>query len=243
MTLKIMSYNIHSGVGVDGVQDYDRIGRFLAEQGADVVLLQEVDTRSLPGFPEEHMEALCAGDHFRLLPSPAVYTSDGWFGNGVLTRFPAVFSQSIDVSQVGRQPRNIQEVIVNTDEGLLYLLNTHKGLRAIERREQINRLGRHLQNARAIPTVVGGDFNEWQLLSPRLHKLNEILVPLALSATFPTAWPVFRLDRFWVDPGTMVMSTQVVKTAESRVYSDHYPIELVIDLSAVTTRNPEKAFA
>lgn len=235
MTLRVMSYNIHSGVGVDGVRDYGRIGRFLVERGADVVLLQEVDTRSLPGRSEEHMAELCASRHYRLLPSPAVYTTEGWFGNGVLTRFPVIFNQSIDVSQLGRQPRNIQEVILNTDEGLLYLLNTHKGLRALERREQIERLGRHLQKARAIPTVVGGDFNEWQLLSPRLHKLNEIMAPQPLKATFPTAWPVFRLDRFWVDPGTMVRSAQVVKTAESRVYSDHYPIEIVIDLLAANT--------
>lgn len=232
MTLRVMSYNIHSGVGVDGVRDYGRIGRFLVAHGADVVLLQEVDTRSLDGRSEEHMARLCAEEHFRLLPSPAVYTSEGWFGNGVLTRFPVIFNQSIDVSQFGRQPRNIQEVILNTDEGLLYLLNTHKGLRAIERREQINRLGRHLQKARAIPTVVGGDFNEWQLLSPRLHKLNEILVPVRLKATFPTSFPVFRLDRFWADPGTMVRSAQVVRTFESRIYSDHYPIEMVIDLQA-----------
>lgn len=243
MTLKLISYNIHSGVGVDGVQDYGRIGRFLAARGADVVLLQEVDTRSLSGYPEEHMAALCAGDHFRLLPSPAVYTSEGWFGNGLLTRFPVVFNQSIDVSQLGRQPRNIQEVILNTDEGLLYLLNTHKGLRAIERREQINRLGRHLRKARAIPTVVGGDFNEWQLLSPRLHKLNEILIAQKLPATFPTVWPLFRLDRFWVDPGSIAVSAQVVKTPESRVFSDHYPIELVIDLLAVSAFNADEASA
>lgn len=230
MTLKVVSYNIHSGVGVDGVRDYGRIGRFLAGRDADVVLLQEVDTRSLDGRSDEHMAKLCMEERFRLLSSPAIYTSEGWFGNGVLTRFPVVFNQSIDVTQFGRQPRNIQEVILNTDEGLLYLLNTHKGLRAIERREQINRLGRHLQNARAIPTVVGGDFNEWQLLSPQLRKLNEILVPLPLKATFPTVFPVFRLDRFWVDPGTMVRSARVVRTAESRVYSDHYPIEVVIDL-------------
>ena len=43
---RLITYNLHSGVGRDGIQDYARIGRFLVEQDADFVLLQEMDTRS-----------------------------------------------------------------------------------------------------------------------------------------------------------------------------------------------------
>ena len=42
---RIITYNIHSGVGRDKKHDYKRIGQFLANSGADVVLLQEMDTR------------------------------------------------------------------------------------------------------------------------------------------------------------------------------------------------------
>ena len=42
---RIVSYNIHSGVGVDNVQNYQRIGEFLKKHRVDIALLQEMDTR------------------------------------------------------------------------------------------------------------------------------------------------------------------------------------------------------
>jgi endonuclease/exonuclease/phosphatase family metal-dependent hydrolase len=41
--LTLLSYNIHSGVGLDGVLDLERIADVIAATGADVVALQEVD--------------------------------------------------------------------------------------------------------------------------------------------------------------------------------------------------------
>ena len=43
MTLTLLSYNIHSGVGLDGVLDLGRIADVIAASGADLVALQEVD--------------------------------------------------------------------------------------------------------------------------------------------------------------------------------------------------------
>lgn len=41
--IRILSYNIHHGVGVDGRLDLDRIADVIARTGADIVGLQEVD--------------------------------------------------------------------------------------------------------------------------------------------------------------------------------------------------------
>lgn len=230
MIIRIVSYNIHGGRGIDGVQDYSRIGRFLAERKVDIALLQEMDTRPLQRNTQQDLADLLDEYFSTLIPSPAVYGQHGWYGNALLTRFPVVFSQTIDVSQYGRQPRNIQEVILNTGEGLLQILNTHKGLKRIERREQIKKLGMHLQQASAIPVIVGGDFNEWQLFSRHLRKLNHLLTPHPVGASFPTRWPFLRLDRFWTRPGDLVQSARVLKTPETRLFSDHYPIEMNISL-------------
>ena len=45
MQLKIASYNIHKGVGLDRKRDPDRILSVLAEIDADIVALQECDRR------------------------------------------------------------------------------------------------------------------------------------------------------------------------------------------------------
>ena len=42
--LKIISYNIHHGEGLDGKTDYKRIGQMIRNQQADIVALQEVDS-------------------------------------------------------------------------------------------------------------------------------------------------------------------------------------------------------
>ena len=43
MHLTLLSYNIHGGVGLDGVLDLERIAEVVDDSGADVVALQEVD--------------------------------------------------------------------------------------------------------------------------------------------------------------------------------------------------------
>jgi endonuclease/exonuclease/phosphatase family metal-dependent hydrolase len=41
--IRVMSFNIHHGVGTDGVRDLQRIADMIKSQGADIVGLQEVD--------------------------------------------------------------------------------------------------------------------------------------------------------------------------------------------------------
>ena len=50
-TLRLMTYNVHSGVGMDGVYDVERIGRVVAGANPDVVCLQEVESNSKPRAP------------------------------------------------------------------------------------------------------------------------------------------------------------------------------------------------
>lgn len=42
--LRIMTYNVHNGVGTDGKTDYRRLANVIARDGADVVAVQEVDS-------------------------------------------------------------------------------------------------------------------------------------------------------------------------------------------------------
>ena len=50
-TLRLMTYNVHSGVGMDGVYDVERIGRVVAGANPDVLCLQEVESNSAPRAP------------------------------------------------------------------------------------------------------------------------------------------------------------------------------------------------
>ena len=165
---RIVTYNIHSGIGRDKKHDYKRIGQFLANSGADVVLLQEMDTRPSERNTAQDIKDICADNTFDLIPSPAIREPEGWYGNAILTRFDVLNHDTVDVSQRGRQPRNVQVVELKTEKTPLTVVNTHKGLKKLERRSQFSLLHEHLSHRlkeRQTPLVLAGDFNEWQFFS------------------------------------------------------------------------------
>ncbi|MGN5480119.1 endonuclease/exonuclease/phosphatase family protein [Cupriavidus basilensis] len=80
------SYNIHGGVGTDGHFVPKRICEVLGELRADLVALQEVETRAT-GFDMLGFLAQHTGLH--AIPGPTLVRDDGDYGNALLTRYPA----------------------------------------------------------------------------------------------------------------------------------------------------------
>ncbi|AGP98866.1 endonuclease/exonuclease/phosphatase [Alteromonas mediterranea UM7] len=228
-----MTYNIHSGIGRDKKHDYKRIGQFLASSGADVVLLQEMDTRPPERDTAQDVRDICAENTFKLIPSPAIREADGWYGNAILTRYDVLSNDRVDVSQSGRQPRNVQIVELKTEKTPLTVVNTHKGLKKLERRSQFSLLHEHLSQRlkeKQTPLVLAGDFNEWQFFSKAFKGLNSLLFQQKVGATFPSHFPVFSLDRVWVTDDIKVKACRKLKNAKTRVYSDHLPVLIDIEL-------------
>ncbi len=230
---RIVTYNIHSGIGRDKKHDYKRIGQFLASSGADVVLLQEMDTRPPERDTAQDVRDICAENTFKLIPSPAIREADGWYGNAILTRYDILSNDTVDVSQSGRQPRNVQIVELKTEKTPLTVVNTHKGLKKLERRSQFSLLHEHLSQRlkeKQTPLVLAGDFNEWQFFSKAFKGLNSLLFQQKVGATFPSHFPVFSLDRVWVTDDIKVKACRKLKNAKTRVYSDHLPVLIDIEL-------------
>ena len=230
---RIVTYNIHSGIGRDKKHDYKRIGQFLASSGADVVLLQEMDTRPPERDTAQDVRDICAENTFKLIPSPAIREADGWYGNAILTRYDVLSNDRVDVSQSGRQPRNVQIVELKTEKTPLTVVNTHKGLKKLERRSQFSLLHEHLSQRlkeKQTPLVLAGYFNEWQFFSKAFKGLNSLLFQQKVGATFPSHFPVFSLDRVWVTDDIKVKACRKLKNAKTRVYSDHLPVLIDIEL-------------
>lgn len=226
MQLRVATYNIHGGVGTDGRRDYGRIGQHLADLGVDIALLQEVDARHVFTSPREDPASLCVLPEHILVPAPAITTSGGWYGNALLSRFPVLDSRSIDVSQAGVEPRNIQVASVDLGGLVLRLMNTHKGLSVVERRAQFALLHQQIEalGKAGQPMVLGGDFNEWQFFSRAFAAINQVLRPLSHGATFPSRWPIFRLDRLWIGDDIQLDRCRVIKNTQTRLHSDHCPV-------------------
>lgn len=224
MKIKVLTYNIHGARGMDQRRSYSRIGQFLKEQNIDIVLIQEMDTRSKDLKTEQALADLKT-DHFPYhAQAPTILSPHGWFGNAIFSRYPITKENTIDISEPHREPRNILEVFVDTPYGLLHVVNTHKGLGRFERSAQLKKLHDLLSKKSEIPLIVGGDINQWHTYSVGLRTLNALLHRCPAGATFPTICPVFHLDRMWCRPADLFSRSSVLKTKKSYFYSDHYPV-------------------
>jgi endonuclease/exonuclease/phosphatase family metal-dependent hydrolase len=230
MKIRVLTYNIHGAVGVDGTRDFKRIGQFLREQNIDIALLQEFDTRSQHHSTEEDIQGVMGNHFFFHEAAPTIRGRYGWYGNAIFSKYPIAKSSVIDISTPGREPRNIIEALIDTPNGPLHVVNTHKGLRLSERTLQLTILHKLLDTNSEIPLIVGGDLNEWSLFAGPLKKINSVLQPITPGPTFPTLYPLFQLDRMWCRPRNLVARAAVLKTKETRKYSDHYPILAELEL-------------
>lgn len=230
---RLISYNIHSGVGRDGLQDYHRIGQFLAAQSADFVLLQEMDTRSEERDVNEDIRAICADGKFMLIPAPTQNTDDGWYGNAILTRHPVIHRQQYDISFEKREPRTLQQVVVAIGDYQISLLNAHLGLNKAERIYQVNKINQIIRSEKPcfeMPLCLGGDMNEWWIKSRLFKTLNQQLTEQPTGRSFPSNIPLLKLDRLWTSPGLKVSQANRLKEDGSDYFSDHLPIQMDFEL-------------
>ena len=102
MRLRILSYNIHRGIGVDRRFRIDRIATILEHHDADVVLLQEVD-QGVPRSSKLDLarELASALDYPYVAVGHNVQLRTGRYGNATLSRHPIRKHRNIDLT-VGR---------------------------------------------------------------------------------------------------------------------------------------------
>jgi endonuclease/exonuclease/phosphatase family metal-dependent hydrolase len=224
VVLRIVTYNIRGGRGCDGVQDYQRINKFLEEQEIDIALLQEVDMRGPKRAESKDILNLSGARFPFFVAAPAVKTPYGWFGNAILSRFPVLGHEVVDISIPKREPRNIIDAVIQTPQGLLRVLNTHKGLKRRERHRQMEKLNTLLKRESDLPLFLAGDINEWHTGARVMKTINRLLHPVGVGATFPTICAMFHLDRVWCRPARLIKDARILKTRETKVYSDHFPV-------------------
>ena len=244
--MRLCTWNIHGAFGLDGARDLARVAGVLRELRCDVAALQEVgDPQNRAAAQRAAREGLRpdAGDDAaelaRLLGwgvayGPNLVIGNRPYGNAVLSRFPIARAQNYDLSVRGHEPRGCLRADLELPGGQsLHLFNLHLGLSGGERRRQASRLlSADLLRDAALtsPMVVCGDFNLWwpgpvqRLLRSELHDAAH-----SAGATWPSALPLLRLDRAYVDDGVRVLGSGVFKDLPARVSSDHLPLWLDLE--------------
>jgi endonuclease/exonuclease/phosphatase family metal-dependent hydrolase len=220
MTLRVATYNVHGGVGLDRRYDPSRIAAVIRELDADVIALQELQSRG----GVDMLDVLRRATGMTAVAAFTFDTAHGHFGNGLLTRWPITSEEYVDLSIAGREPRNAIDVMINCGDEVR-IIATHLGLLATERRAQATRLIAALKKKNlAMTTILMGDINDWAL---KRHATAIVQAQFGRSdspATFPSFLPLKALDRVWVSPPSALLNVASHRSALARVASDHLPL-------------------
>lgn len=230
MKLKVASYNIHKGVGLDRRRDPDRILTVLREIDADVIALQEADRRF--GLREAVIPRAMLDDHspWRVV-EPGHYdrartsSSMGWHGNALLVRRDIEVIDACAVPLPTFEPRGAVCASLRLAGHVVRVLGMHLDLSGLRRRQQIETVCGHIEDhPERGHAVLMGDFNEWSPSGGALSAFADHLRVLAPGRSVPSRRPVAQLDRIVVSDGLHVDAAGVHHSPLAAVGSDHLPV-------------------
>ena len=249
--LRIMTYNVHSCVGMDGKLDAERIARVIARAKPDIVALQELDVGRMrsQGMDQAHLIARYLEMEFHF--HPALHLEEERYGDAILTHLPLRLVKAGPLPGLANiprlEPRGVLWVAVDLHGTEVQVINTHLGLLPRERVAQVEALLSEdwLGEAqRRGPVVLCGDFNAVPS-SPVCRRLGERLRDAQAAghqrraqATFSSRFPTLRIDHIFVSPGLEVAGITVPRSQLARVASDHLPLIAELRVRATRASDP-----
>ncbi len=236
-TLRIMTYNVHGCVGMDGRLSPRRIARVISQYEPDVVALQELDVgRARSGGHDQAMmiaDNLNMDHHFHA----AMQVAEERFGDAILSTYPMRLIKKEKFLKETRfsalEPRGALWVEIDFHGTFVQIINTHLGLHHKERQLHAEELLgedwlKHSQCKN--PVILCGDFNALPG-SKVLNVLRGSLVSAEEKAgrkrhrsTWFGRFPFACVDYVFVRPDFEVTSIEIGDTHLARVASDHRPL-------------------
>ncbi len=240
--LRVLSYNIHHGEGVDGVLDLPRIARVIRSVDPHVVALQEVDQNVERTGTVDQPTELARLTEMEVAFGANIELQGGHYGNAILSRLPVVrhtnhrLPNRDDGEQRGVLAAEL--ALPGTDESLRFLA-THFDHRRDDRERLASAKAVDMIVSREprMPTILAGDLND--VPSSRVlgafsgiwKRAND--EPLA---TIPVDRPTRQIDYILVRPAERWRVIDV-RVLEESVASDHRAIFAELELMPAPPEN------
>ena len=229
VTLRVLTYNIHHGEGIDHKLDLERIARVVTDAKADLVALQEVD-RGCERTQRRDLPAELA----RLTGMTAWFEKNipyqgGEYGNAILARFPIKHARNTHYKMLrpGEQ-RGVLQLLLDVHGREVLFLNTHIDYRPddAERLMNADELKAIVAAAGGTPVILCGDFNSTP--GSRTHERMKGFLTDAWEVagkgdgfSFPATQAGKRIDFIYVTkPAVLPLTMTVIQTPAS----DHLPV-------------------
>jgi endonuclease/exonuclease/phosphatase family metal-dependent hydrolase len=237
--LRVMSWNIHKGVGgSDRRYDLRRVLDVLSHYAPDILLLQEV-AQGIPSLrSDDQVELLIGWTGLHAAFHPEHEFTRGHYGNLVLSRFPLHDLRHLDLTKGWRKRRGMLQAHAKVPVGphvrSLVVHNLHLGLAGSERGWQLGKLMaahvvKRLQHD--TPALIGGDLNDlWGSLGPKFLVPEGFQRVGPLAPTFPSLFPMRPLDGLFARGDVVVHGGSVGNTKLAVAASDHRPLIADLDV-------------
>lgn len=247
----VATYNIHKGISrLKRRVVIHELRERLRGLDPDIVFLQEVlhtNDRHADRFDEwplRPQHEYLADSHWReaAYGRNAVYPH-GNHGNALLSRFPVLAQQNLDISAHVFESRGLLHCEISLGDRVphLHCMNVHLGLfergRQMQIRALVDRIVRSVP--RNAPLIIAGDFNDWRSKGDRALtdalELVEVFEQRTGHAarTYPSLLPMFRLDRIYVR-GLAVVDAKVHYVGSGPRMSDHAALAATFEFTSKT---------
>ncbi|MGE5417317.1 MAG: endonuclease/exonuclease/phosphatase family protein [Acidobacteriota bacterium] len=222
--VRVATYNIRSGEGIDGRVDIARIARVIGDMDVDIIGLQEVDRnwRRSQNIYQARYLAKALGMHY--VYGPALTRGSAQYGNAVLSRYPILSSQVHPLASY-RENRAVLQAVIDVSGHILNFTVTHLGLSLQERLWHIRDIIKPLLITDD-PLVLVGDFN-CDPRSPEVLEFENLLIeafPKSGYFTFSSDKPDQRIDYIMHNRLLKTVSVEVIESQAS----DHLPLAALL---------------
>lgn len=231
--LRVLTYNIHHGAGVDEAVDLEHQATVIRGLKPDLVALQEVDDRTQrTGKVDQAMElGRLTGMHVRF--AHQLDFEGGRYGQAILSRFPCSDLTVHWLPGVPDRERRIAgSVTVDLDGEKLTFVTTHLHHNNTPLREgQAERLNQLFGNELSAPVIVAGDLNATPDSRAMAILKERFEVPTSMQEllTYPAGKPERQLDYILFQPSDRFTAVSIEVPPEAAA-SDHRPVLSVLRL-------------
>jgi endonuclease/exonuclease/phosphatase family metal-dependent hydrolase len=234
LRLRVLTYNIHHGEGVDRRLDLPRIAAVIGGAEPDIVALQECDRGMTRSHGVDQPQRLAELTGMKAVFGPNIRLQGGDYGNALLTRFPILRRQNHLLPNVDEgEQRGVLEVELDCGEGRrLIVWATHLDHRTPDRErfESAQRIQSLAAEHGQAPMILAGDLNA----VPDSRVLEEFRKAWRAPndrplPTIPVRQPARQIDYVLLSTASpwMVRETRVLEEA---VASDHRALLLDVAL-------------
>ncbi len=223
--IKIATYNIRAGKGIDNKYNLLRIKKFIKNENIDIIGIQEVDCKTRRRNYDNQPKIL-SGKTFYYFYSPTIFYNGGLYGILLLSKYSMPYKKDFFLFQEkGFEPRKVQHIIVKVKNRYLHIFNTHLSYKS--KKMRIKGIKEILSEMPDKNTVLLGDFNTTP--HSEVIKLIEKAGFISLCKyfkkeikTYPANNPSKKIDYIFVSRD-LIKNVKKIYT-KNLPYSDHIPL-------------------